>query len=328
MIKICLDKQNRIKSGKWVALGITHFIAAVVMITASVSLVLQARSAPASSSQSVTIEEKYPGLATGILKSAKLAELTPGIILKGENLEIRESELKEKMAGAEPKIREQLQKNLFFLLEQEATMKILVYEARNSVRNTEGLSDSEALKTHLDRISQQVSVSETEAKAFYEVNKEMIGGMPFDQVKDSIHEFLLQQKKAETIGAYITGLGNRNTIEVNQTWAKTQYHKARDNPVDRARLSGKPTMVEFGATGCIPCDRMQPILDKLCKKYPDSLNVVFVHVREEQILAARFGIRSIPVQVFFDRNGEEVFRHNGFFPEKEVHKQLTEMGLR
>ncbi|UCE54983.1 MAG: thioredoxin family protein [Desulfobacterales bacterium] len=320
--------RNKIDPYEWVVLRTIHFSTTVLIITFIMFLVFQARIADARSNNVLTIEEKYPGLATGVLKSAKLAELTPGIILKGENLEIRESELKEKIAGAEPKIREQLQKNLFFLLEQEATMKILVYEARNSVRNKEGLSDSEVLKNHLNRISQQVSVSETEVKAFYEVNKEMVGGMPFDHVKDSINEFLLKQKRAETIDDYITGLGDRNTIEVNQTWAKAQYHKARDNPVDRARMSGKPTMVEFGATGCIPCDMMQPILDKLRKKYPDSLNVVFVHVREEQILAARFGIRSIPVQVFFDRNGKEVFRHKGYFPEKEVHKQLTQMGIR
>jgi thioredoxin 1 len=92
-------------------------------------------------------------------------------------------------------------------------------------------------------------------------------------------------------------------------------------------MSGKPTMVEFGATGCVPCDMMQPILDNLRKDYPDQLNVVFVHVGEEQVLAARFGIRSIPVQVFFDAQGKEVFRHVGFFAQTEVTKQLSQMGV-
>jgi thioredoxin 1 len=87
-------------------------------------------------------------------------------------------------------------------------------------------------------------------------------------------------------------------------------------------------MIEFGATGCIPCDKMQPILENLRKSFKERLNVVFVHVREEQILGARFGIRTIPVQVFFDANGKEVFRHKGFFSEKEVHRQLAEMGIR
>jgi thiol-disulfide isomerase/thioredoxin len=102
---------------------------------------------------------------------------------------------------------------------------------------------------------------------------------------------------------------------------------AGDNPVDRARRSGKPTIVEFGAKGCIPCDMMQPILDKLRKDYPQKLNVVFVHVGEEQILSSRYGIRSIPVQVFFDNKGKEVFRHTGFFPEEDIMVQLKKMGV-
>jgi thioredoxin 1 len=63
----------------------------------------------------------------------------------------------------------------------------------------------------------------------------------------------------------------------------------------------------------------------ICSKNKDKLNVVFVHVGEEQVLGARYGIRSIPVQVFFDASGKEVFRHMGFFAEQEVIKQLTKM---
>jgi len=86
-------------------------------------------------------------------------------------------------------------------------------------------------------------------------------------------------------------------------------------------------MIEFGATGCIPCDMMQPVLDSLRKKFPEALNVEFVHVNEQQVLAGRYGIQSIPVQVFFDKAGKEVFRHTGFFAEKEVLDQLQKMGV-
>lgn len=116
-------------------------------------------------------------------------------------------------------------------------------------------------------------------------------------------------------------------VYVNGEWVKSQYAFARDNPVDKARTSGRPTLIEFGASGCVPCDMMQPILDKLRKNYAERLNVVFVHVGEEKILAARFGIRAIPVQVFFDRQGKEVFRHEGFFAEAEVNKVLAKMGV-
>ncbi len=102
---------------------------------------------------------------------------------------------------------------------------------------------------------------------------------------------------------------------------------ARDNPVDQARDSGKPSLVDFGATGCGPCDRMTPILEDLEDKYPGKRNVLFVHVCEKQILGAKYGIQTIPVQVFFDKDGREVFRHTGFFPQDEIEKKLAEMGV-
>ena len=109
---------------------------------------------------------------------------------------------------------------------------------------------------------------------------------------------------------------------------KEQNTLARDNPVDRARSPGRPTVVEFGATGCRPSDMMQPILANLKEKYKDRLNVLFVHVGEEQILGARYGISSIPVQVFFDETGQEVFRHTGFYPQNEIQKNLAAVGVR
>jgi len=98
--------------------------------------------------------------------------------------------------------------------------------------------------------------------------------------------------------------------------------------VGKARSSGKPSLVDFGSKGCGPCDMMAPILATLSKKYDGKANVLFVHVGEEQILASRYGIQSIPVQVFFDKDGREVFRHVGFFPQEEIEKKLAEMGVK
>ena len=41
----------------------------------------------------------------------------------------------------------------------------------------------------------------------------------------------------------------------------------------------------------------------------------------------RLALVSIPVQVFYDEKGKEVFRHVGFFPEKEVLKQVAKLGV-
>ncbi len=138
----------------------------------------------------------------------------------------------------------------------------------------------------------------------------------------------MQRKSQEFVGQFIRDLAGKRSVQVDSEWVERQSALAMDNPVDKARRSGIPTLVEFGATGCKPCDMMQPILDSLRKKFKDRLNVVFLHVGEEQILAARFGIQSIPVQGFYDRTGKEIFRHEGFFAQSEIEKKLAEMGVK
>jgi thioredoxin 1 len=227
----------------------------------------------------------------------------------------------------DPRLQDQLKSNLIFLTEQEILTLILEDEVKKSGMADGSAVTREQVAAFLQSKVGDQTVSDKEAKTFYDENKEMVGGMPFDQVEDSIKKFLLENKQQAAVRTYIHDLGQRHQIRINEKWLDVQYKRMTDNPVDKARLSGKPTMVEFGADGCVPCDMMQPILDKLKKKFPDTLNIVFLHVRENQVLAGRYGIQSIPVQAFFDANGQEVFRHTGFYPEEAVTKQLKKMGV-
>ncbi len=274
-----------------------------------------------------TVEQAYPGFASGILKKAILVDMEPGVLLTSQGVEIKESRIREIVEAADPAVKEELEKNRFFLLEQEAVRAFLGREAASSGAAREGLSDKEAIQAYLDERFQDIRVSDEEAEAFYEANKEMVQGLPFEQVKAPIKEVLVQQKREKAFASLIQGLGRDKDIRINREWVEHHHALAVDNPVDKARMSGKPTMVEFGAEGCVPCDMMQPILEKLRKKYPDKLNVVFVHVGENRVLGARYGIQSIPVQVFYDENGREAFRHVGFYPESEVLKQLRKLGV-
>ena len=280
----------------------------------------------ASASSSSTVEARYPGLASGILKSARVMDLPSAVLLKTDGFEIRAADLDRIVQNATPELKPQLDKNRFFLLEQEAGRRVILREAQ-AAGVAGDLSEDQAVQRFFRHVSENVSVSEPEVRAFYDANKEMVGGAPFDQVSGVIRQVLLQNKQEEAVQNYIAALQKRLVVYVNGEWVKSQYALARDNPVDKARTSGRPTLIEFGASGCVPCDMMQPILDKLRKTHSERLNVVFVHVGEEKILAARFGIRAIPVQVFFDRQGKEVFRHEGFFAEAEVNKVLAKMGV-
>ena len=90
---------------------------------------------------------------------------------------------------------------------------------------------------------------------------------------------------------------------------------------------GTVTMIDLGAHKCIPCKMMAPIIETLQQAYDGKAKIVFIDVWENRDQAPRFKIRAIPTQIFFDQNGEEVFRHVGFLDEKSIVEQLTQMGV-
>ncbi|MFC2005422.1 thioredoxin family protein [Chloroflexota bacterium] len=95
----------------------------------------------------------------------------------------------------------------------------------------------------------------------------------------------------------------------------------------QAVSNGKPTLAEFGRGICIPCKEMKPILEELSIEYKGKLNVVIVEVDDNVDLTRQFGIMMIPTQIFLDSDGEEVFRHVGFYPKEEIIVQLKKMRI-
>jgi thioredoxin 1 len=93
-------------------------------------------------------------------------------------------------------------------------------------------------------------------------------------------------------------------------------------------VKGMVTMVDLGAKKCIPCKMMAPILVKMEKDYAGRAAVVFFDVWEDPKPAHRFGIRGIPTQIFFDKEGKEVYRHEGFLSEKEIVRRFKDMGVK
>jgi thiol-disulfide isomerase/thioredoxin len=295
-------------------------------------LCVAVHAAEPSANQRKTVAEAYPRLAIGALTFAKVAELPEDVVLRAGRVELRIDTVNRVVANQPPQLQEDLKKNAYLIVEQQATRDILLQLARQD-RPAEGPQDAEQqdialIQAYLEkRVLSTVEVTEAEVKQLYEAQKSMFGGATLDQMYASIKKYLLDQKKQEAVTEFIRNLGKNTDITVSNSWLKKQAVLARDNPVDKARDSGRPSLVDFGATGCGPCDMMAPILETLTDKYKGKLNVLFVHVRERQILAAKYAIQTIPVQAFFDKEGNEVFRHVGFFAQEEIEKRLMEMGV-
>ena len=96
---------------------------------------------------------------------------------------------------------------------------------------------------------------------------------------------------------------------------------------DEMPVKGMVTLIDLGATACIPCKMMAPIMVKLEKNYHGKAAIVFIDVWKDKSQAKRFKIRAIPTQIFFDKEGKEVFRHIGFMSEKAIVEQLKKMGV-
>ena len=67
--------------------------------------------------------------------------------------------------------------------------------------------------------------------------------------------------------------------------------------------SDKPVIVDFWAEWCGPCHAVSPVLDKIAEERGDQLKIVKVNIDEEQQLAMRYGVQSIPNMILFE-NGE------------------------
>ena len=91
---------------------------------------------------------------------------------------------------------------------------------------------------------------------------------------------------------------------------------------------GKITLIDLGAATCIPCKMMVPVLDKVKKRFAGKADVIVIDIRYNRDQAQRFQLRAIPTQLFFDKDGKEVYRHLGFLDENAIIEQFTKMGVK
>jgi thioredoxin 1 len=105
---------------------------------------------------------------------------------------------------------------------------------------------------------------------------------------------------------------------------------AEETAIPEVPVKGKVTMVDIGAKECIPCKMMAPIMEELEKEYHESgrAAIIFIDVWKNRDQGKKFGIRAIPTQIFYDKDGKEVQRHEGFMDKESIVAVLKELGVK
>lgn len=85
--------------------------------------------------------------------------------------------------------------------------------------------------------------------------------------------------------------------------------------------SDKPVLIDFWASWCGPCRMMSPVIDEIAEEMGDSIKVCKINIDEEQNLAVKYNVMSIPTFIVL-KAGKEVDRSVGVQSKEEIKGML------
>jgi thioredoxin 1 len=88
--------------------------------------------------------------------------------------------------------------------------------------------------------------------------------------------------------------------------------------------AGGAVLVDFSATWCAPCKRLEPLVDEIAGEYDGRLKVVKVDVEKAPSAAARFAVISVPTLLFF-RDGQVLDQVTGLVPKRAIAERVDKV---
>jgi thioredoxin 1 len=87
-----------------------------------------------------------------------------------------------------------------------------------------------------------------------------------------------------------------------------------------------PTLLELGTTTCTYSREMKVVLDQLQKESAGKLVIEIVDLDKNPEMDKKYPVKTVPVQIFLDASGKELFRHELSYSKGEIVAKWKELG--
>lgn len=105
----------------------------------------------------------------------------------------------------------------------------------------------------------------------------------------------------------------------------SQVFEANDSNFDNEVIENDtPVLVDFSATWCAPCKKLEPIVQELAGDYAGRLKVVKVDVDQSRGTAARYGVLSVPTVLLF-KGGQVRDQVTGVVPKRQLSDRVEKV---
>ena len=127
----------------------------------------------------------------------------------------------------------------------------------------------------------------------------------------------------ETVSDTVKVESGTNDVRNGDTGAENAAVSNQESVVLHQMVSnGKPSIVDFTASWCGPCQRMKPIFYSLEDDFKDEYNFISIDIDENPELANKYQVQAVPTFVFLDADGNEGNRITGMISKEEFRDEL------
>ena len=100
---------------------------------------------------------------------------------------------------------------------------------------------------------------------------------------------------------------------------------AQESRLPEIPIKSTVTVLSLGAEICLSCQRTNSAISELQREYQGRAAIISLDIQEHKGLGDQCRVRAVPTQIFYDRNGKERYRHEGYLSKKRCAEQLEKL---